>query len=206
VARETAADLPELARQMSRLDQRRAASHYAVQRDRSAKPLTAAELTAWYANQDNDARQFWAQKVGTDRHTKSDGVHYTAPLRSEAPMDQVLSDLGRSDQAVRLAFANAATSAMSNVGRTAGAVAGKFAQIANVFGGITSLIAGDQPRSPEDVQARRAAGIRRAAEKQATAARRRGYGREMETQARERAEREAEEMESQRKRRNDRQR
>lgn len=206
VAREVAADLPELARQMSRPDERRAASYYAQQLDRTAKPLCPGELAAWYADQDNYARKIRAQRVDANRGNKVDAIRYNAPVRNEAQMDYVLSDFGRSDQSVRRAFANAATSAVPNVGRAAGAVAGKFAQIANIFGGITSLIAGDQPRSSEDVRARRDAAFRRAAEKQATAARRRGYGREMETQARERAEREAEEMESQRKRRNDRQR
>jgi Ti-type conjugative transfer relaxase TraA len=206
VARETAADLPELARQMSRLDQRRAASYYAPQNDREARPMTSAELTTWYANQDNCARQIRAQRVDANHADKSDEIRYNVPTRNAAQKERVLSDLGRSDQAVRRAFANAATSAVSNAGRTAGAIAGKFANIANVFGGITSLIAGDQPRSPEDVRARRDAALLRAAERQTTAARKRGYGREMETQARERAEREEQEQESQRKRRNDRQR
>ncbi len=206
VAREIAKDLPELARQMSRPDERHAASYYARQQDRPTKPLSPAELAAWYANQDNYSRQIRTQPMDASRGNKADIIRYNAPVGTEAQVDQILSDLGRSDQAARRAFANAATSAISNVGRTPLAVAGKFAQIANIFGGITSLIAGDQPRSPEDVQARRDAAFRRAEGKQATAARKRGYGREIETQAREGTEREQQEQESQRKRRNDRQR
>ena len=198
VARETASDLPELARQMSRLDERRAASYYAqhdrtakplrdqpmdtirlyrgignnvwpsehgealffstdparaaafgelhyvdvttdemakferphskrileqepiakndlrtadaaiigrlkklsdadrTQQDRTTKPLGPAELAAWYANLDNYSRQIRTQPMDANRGN----IRYNAPMRNEAPMDQVLSDLGRSDQAV----------------------------------------------------------------------------------------------------------
>jgi len=53
VAREIAADLPELARQMARIDDRRAASSYlTTQEFSSEKPLSPAQLNAWYARAD----------------------------------------------------------------------------------------------------------------------------------------------------------
>ena len=56
VAREIAADLPELARQMARIDDRRAASSYLKTQEFSdEKPLTPAQLNTWYARADHVA-------------------------------------------------------------------------------------------------------------------------------------------------------
>jgi len=207
VARETAKDLPELTRQMSRLDERRAASHYARAPEQGARPLGPTELAAWYANHDNQAREMRAQRAGPGRDNKSEVVGSKVSPRDEFRIDGVLSDLERNDQAIKRAFANAATSVKPDIARTAGGITGAFSRIANALSGsIISLLADDRPRSPEDFQRRRDDAFRRAAEKQFTADSRRGYLRQRETEARELGEREAEEMESQRKRQTERQR
>jgi len=207
VARETAKDLPELARQMSRLDERRAASHYAPPSEQGSKPLWPTELAAWYANEDNRIREMRIQRNGRAPDGQSEGFGSNAPQRRETRTGEVLSELERGDQSVRRAFARAATSLKPDIAPAAGGVTAAFSKIASALSvGITSLLADDRPRSPEDFRRRRDHESRRASEEQAAAESRRGNLRQRETEARELGEREASEIESQRKRRNDRQR
>jgi AAA domain/Relaxase/Mobilisation nuclease domain len=202
VAREIAADLPELARQMSRLDERRAASYYAKDRDRQAAPLTPGRLAAWYANQANLARSFRDTATAGSVHGSIPSSEFTGrPRRTQA--EPANSPGVPASEGIRLAFSSIARGADVGTGILGKSIARAFSQIANE---ITSLLAGDQPRSAEDVNRKLAANSARTEKAEADASQRRRYGREMDTQAREKAEAEAQEGENQRRRRTERQR
>lgn len=69
VARETASKLSELARQMSRLDDRRAASFFAAAPAKGfAKPMAPDRLAHWYRNLDNVSRAARAQRSENRSH------------------------------------------------------------------------------------------------------------------------------------------
>ena len=68
VAREIAADLPELTRQVSRLDERRAASHFIEPQEiGNEQPLTPAEVREWYVNSDRETAENAQQVKEADR-------------------------------------------------------------------------------------------------------------------------------------------
>jgi hypothetical protein len=93
VAREIASDLQELARQMARIDDRRAASVYLKKQEFShEKPLTPAELNTWYARadlvanhigehvQENKVPHVRPEVPAQPVQTKSDRIHDAAIL------------------------------------------------------------------------------------------------------------------------------
>ena len=203
VARETAADLPELARQMSRLDDHRAASHFFAQEFGNEKPLTPTELNAWYASADYAAHHS-AEHAATFEysHKDADG-NWTELSASAHRVDQ--QDARSAETEAREVERDGPT---LDLGGAVGGMMAAAAEFGSTLGAIGALFGLDRPAPPQskeeaqargDARDRRAIGIKKASEA-------RSYSQQTDTQERERKEREAEERERERKRRDDRQR
>ncbi len=103
VARELAADLPQLARQMARMDDRRAASSYLTTPEFSSeKPLTPAQLNAWYARADHVANQA-AERVAEIKASRGDPEVSASPVqaRPEHILDEPGTDIRRAHRESR---------------------------------------------------------------------------------------------------------
>jgi Ti-type conjugative transfer relaxase TraA len=103
VAREIAPDLPELARQMARIDDRRAASSYLNAQEFSGeKPLTPAQLYAWYARVDQVANHA-AEHVAEIKAPRAALEFPAAPVQATADrtLDASTADIRRAYRASR---------------------------------------------------------------------------------------------------------
>jgi hypothetical protein len=165
VAKEVAANLSELARQMSRVDQRRAASYFGGNAPPDHKPISAAEIRAWYANEDNRAREFANTRVTAAR---CDGRSYTSPIQSEIQVNAG-ARLVQASHGVQRRFGATANGLASGAAKTAGAARGALSGVARILGPLSALLGGGRRAPVSDAEERQ-----------------RGYRGEMEIQERER--------------------